>query len=676
MPTSNSRNHQFKLWLSSFKSVCKSLYEDNSLEHKDLQSIYSAGIRLMLAAFFRKLAESRSLDSGSFERCFLEQKVEVGLKSPTHLIDDVYQNFSGFAHNSADIPGQFYGDCLQYSLRLDEKGKITLRKNTSRRKTGAFYTPPSITHYLVKETLSPLLQDRSPNEIKQIRVFDPAMGTGNFLIEAAHRLTEALYEQSESPGKKNRSEISRWVATNCLYGVDRDPVAVSIARAQLALTAGCKPDDIRNFIAADSLLDELPEDWVFDVVIGNPPWLTYGLRDVKKIPQELNELYRAKYPGTAEYKISAYALFIEKALSLTRTGGYHGFIVPDSWLTGKYFSKLRNFLLTRSDFRRIVLIKRDFWKGLHIGRSVVYVVQKTAQENYQKNFSAALIDSPDDFREIQPEGDPPLAEEKRSVFIATSRIQNRTGRRIVVYPDDKTRRIVETMEDAGDVLSNYLRFYSGLIGKKGRNSIVIKGFPEEYRRARNIPVYPEYSGLSGLIESGKNLGKNHITFKDCYILHDPKLYKSGYDVTKYRKPKIFLNQTGCTLKACYDDQGFFCLNNLHIVYPVKENIDLHFYAALLNSRVLNFYYEVMSMEQGRALAQTDIDFLHQLPHGTDKTIVDEVSAILKKHQKRHVTHHAPGHIEYSYTLPETQQKKIEHLLAEWYKIPYPVDTAI
>lgn len=666
MPASNSRNSQLKLYLSSLQSVCQSLYEGNLLANKDLQSIYTTGMRIMLAAFFRKLAESRSLDSSSFEHCFLEPKERVESTSRTHLIDDVYHNLSRFAHDSADIAGQFYGDCLQYSLRLDEKGKITLRKNKSRRKTGAFYTPSSITHYLVKETLSPLLKNRSPNEIKQIRVFDPAMGTGNFLKEAARRLTEALCEQLELPGKKNRTEISRRVATNCLYGVERNPIAVSIARAQCALSSGCKPDDIQNFITADSLLDELPEDWVFDVVIGNPPWLTYGLRDVKKIPHELNTLYRARYPGTAEYKISAYALFIEKALAFTRTGGYHGFIVPDSWLTGKYFSKLRNFLLTQSSFKQIVLIKRDFWKGLHIGRSVVYVVQKTGRKNKQKHFSAALVDSPDDLRAI----------EKRNIFISTSRIQKRTGRRIVVYPDDKTRRIVEKMEDAGDVLSNYLRFYSGLIGKKGKKSILVKGFPEKYRRARNIPIHTEYTGFSGVIESGKNLGRNSITFNDCYIVHDPMLYKSGYDVAKYRNPKIFLNQTGCTLKACYDDQGFFCLNNIHIAYPVKENIDLHFYTALLNSRALNFYYGVMSMEQGRVLAQTDIDFLHQLPHGTDKIIMDKVSAILKKHQKKHVIHHSPSHIEYSYTLPEIQQMKIEGLLAEWYKIPYPVDTAI
>ena len=182
---------------------------------------------------------------------------------------------------------------------------------------------------------------------------------------------------------------------------------------------------------------------------------------------------------------------------------------------------------------------------------------------------------------------------KRSVSVTVNRIKNRTGRRIVIYPDGKTRKIVETMEDAGDVLKNYLRFYSGLIGKNGRKSILIKGFPEKYGSVQKISNYPEPSGFSGVIESGKNLGKYRITFNNCYIEHKPGLYKSGYDVNKYLNPKLFLNQTGCTLKACYDDQGFFCLNNLHIAFPVKENIDLHFYAALLNSRVLNFYYGVI-----------------------------------------------------------------------------------
>ncbi|KPK89441.1 hypothetical protein AMJ80_09760, partial [bacterium SM23_31] len=195
-----------------------------------MQSIYSTGIRLILAAFFRKLAENRSLDGGRFERFFLDRHVEFTQRA--YLLENLYQSLSGFKYSSADIPGQLYGECLQYSLHIGEKGKITLCKNKSRRKTGAFYTPSSVTQYIVKETLSPLMERRSPNEIKQIRIFDPAMGTGNFLKEAAHRLTEALYKQSELPDAKDRSAISRWVVTHCLYGVDNDPVAVSIARAQ------------------------------------------------------------------------------------------------------------------------------------------------------------------------------------------------------------------------------------------------------------------------------------------------------------------------------------------------------------------------------------------------------------------------------------------------------------
>ncbi len=54
---------------------------------------------------------------------------------------------------------------------------------------------------------------------------------------------------------------------------------------------------------------------------------------------------------------------------------------------------------------------------------------------------------------------------------------------------------------------------------------------------------------------------------------------------------------------------------IRIAYPVHEHTDLRFYAAPLNSRILNFYYKIMSMEHGRALPQTDIDFLLQLPHG-------------------------------------------------------------
>jgi len=109
---------------------------------------------------------------------------------------------------------------------------------------------------------------------------------------------------------------------------------------------------------------------------------------------------------------------------------------------------------------------------------------------------------------------------------------------------------------------------------------------------------------------------------------------------------------------------------MHIAFPEKgEGVDLRFYSALLNSKIMNFYYKIVSMEHGRALAQTDIDFLRQLPHGTDTSIADKITSILDTFQEKKVVHSPSGSTDYMYTLPEERQAEIERLFAEWYSVP-------
>ncbi len=141
-------------------------------------------------------------------------------------------------------------------------------------------------------------------------------------------------------------------------------------------------------------------------------------------------------------------------------------------------------------------------------------------------------------------------------------------------------------------LANVVKFYSGLIGLRGKDSIVISEKPSDF-------VENKYGKL---IPSGRYLQRYKVTFNGEYIRRDKKLYKSGYDEKKYLSPKIFLNQTGDSLKACYDNEGYFCLNNMHIGYSVDPIYDLRFVNAILCSKLMNFYYHAISLEFGRAMA--------------------------------------------------------------------------
>ena len=87
--------------------------------------------------------------------------------------------------------GAVYETLLDYEPRV-ERGSVSLQPGSGVRKaTGTFYTPQPIADHLVRRTLAPLVRGLSPDRIVQLRVVDPAMGSGAFLVA-----TFAGYAQS------------------------------------------------------------------------------------------------------------------------------------------------------------------------------------------------------------------------------------------------------------------------------------------------------------------------------------------------------------------------------------------------------------------------------------------------------------------------------------------------
>jgi hypothetical protein len=112
-----------------------------------------------------------------------------------------------------------------------------------RRMTGSFYTPRPLTEYLVRRTLAPLVQDASPDAILGLRVLDPAMGSGAFLV-AACRFLATAYEQAlvRTAGvtrgditPRERADFRRAIAQRSLFGVDINSMAVQLGRLSLWL---------------------------------------------------------------------------------------------------------------------------------------------------------------------------------------------------------------------------------------------------------------------------------------------------------------------------------------------------------------------------------------------------------------------------------------------------------
>ena len=177
------------------------------------------------------------------------------------------------------------------------EGAYMVTTGTERRETGTHYTPKSLTEAIVKETLEPVVYTgpadgrpreewelKSPAELLDLKICDPAMGSGAFLVQVCRWLSERLmeaWERAESEGKAITVEgevldalgsaepmptdpeerlitARRLVAERCIYGVDVNPMAVELAKLSIWLVTLAKGRPLgfldHNLRAGDSLL--------------------------------------------------------------------------------------------------------------------------------------------------------------------------------------------------------------------------------------------------------------------------------------------------------------------------------------------------------------------------------------------------------------------------------------
>jgi len=131
-------------------------------------------------------------------------------------------------------------------------GSLILQPTDERRRSGSHYTPRALTAPIVKKTLEPILarlgDKPTPQQILDLKVCDPAVGSGAFLVEGCRQLGDALVAAWQHHGGRpvippDEDELlhaRRLVAQRCLYGVDRNPMATDLAKLSLWLATLAK----------------------------------------------------------------------------------------------------------------------------------------------------------------------------------------------------------------------------------------------------------------------------------------------------------------------------------------------------------------------------------------------------------------------------------------------------
>lgn len=146
--------------------------------------------------------------------------------------------------------GSVYESLLElHPLLNTDAGTFQLSSaaGNERKTTGSYYTPSSLIQVLLDSALDPVIEDRLKGKqdaaqqeqaLLDLKVCDPACGSGHFLIAAAHRIAGRLAEvragNNEPPPKETRRAL-RDVIRHCIYGVDINPMAVELCKVNLWL---------------------------------------------------------------------------------------------------------------------------------------------------------------------------------------------------------------------------------------------------------------------------------------------------------------------------------------------------------------------------------------------------------------------------------------------------------
>ncbi|MXZ82357.1 MAG: N-6 DNA methylase [Synechococcus sp. SB0666_bin_14] len=194
-------------------------------------------------------------------------------------------NYINYRDLSVEQLGSIYERLLDHEL-VHQDGAVMVQPNLfARKKSGSYYTPDALVRLIIKETLTPLVESRSAEEILALKICDPAMGSGHFLVSLVDYLSDRVIEamaaapeeeETESHGAAglngtpvaerieairatirenarrggwqleesqldDRHIVRRLVLKRCVYGVDKNPMAVELAKVSLWLhtfTAG------------------------------------------------------------------------------------------------------------------------------------------------------------------------------------------------------------------------------------------------------------------------------------------------------------------------------------------------------------------------------------------------------------------------------------------------------
>lgn len=347
-----------------FLRVC----EDRNIEA--YQSLLKIANEQQFSELVKKFKDAdRKYNSGLFKQKLSSELINDVGSSFWKVIRQLYfpESPYSFAVLSSDILGRIYEIFLTQRLALID-GELTIVNKPDNIDRDIVTTPNFIISEILRQTINDGAAGKNTSEILELKCADIACGSGAFLLELYQALCDFSIDyllindrsqliQTSIDTYKLDFTTKRDILTKCIYGVDKDFNAVEACKFglllkllegedadTLALYHPILPDLDGNIFYGNSLLSpnqvqdsDIGEinpfdfgEMKFDYIVGNPPYMK--TEDIKAITPLEHKIYPQAYPYGAFGQYDKYYLFIERALSLLKEGGFLGYIVPNKFM--------------------------------------------------------------------------------------------------------------------------------------------------------------------------------------------------------------------------------------------------------------------------------------------------------------------------------------------------------
>lgn len=344
----------------------------------------------------------------------------------------------------------------------------------------------------------------------------------------------------------------------------------------------------------------------FDVVIGNPPYV-----QIKQIPEK-DKPYYIKHYKFATGRFNLFYFFIEITERLTRQNGVSSYIVPDRLLLNTQTVELRNWLLNQQTIIELDSFDESVFDSAVVDSIILFY------KNFKNASDIVFVKANVSVNEIR---------QKSGIQIPITYFLNSPNSQFDLSYSSSKSDLIDKIRDKSIPLGDLSSTRDGIIQSKIPDILFLSKKENKFCKP---------------LLFGKDINRYELNYDNNWVNYQHEemmrieLERNGGGLrlrTKdiFEREKILTRQTADKIIATLDKDNYYYSNTLHGTAITNNSFDVKYILALLNSKVLNYYYKATTSEGGKVFAQIKIEILRQLPiknSKNQKTIVKIVNEIL------------------------------------------------